>query len=224
MHDNISRNIRRWDQEYRWPKDGDEWDGQAKVCGIPYEDWKASLVHHLIEPYATAGLHVIEIAPGHGRWTEFLCEKPARLTAVDLSWNCLDFCRIRFQDRTNIDYEHTDGTALPPALTGQVDLVWSYDAFVHMAPEVIRAYLSEIHRVLKQGGQAILHHANVENIATHEQEKSEGWRSAMDAALMRRMAEEAGLGVAAQFVYWDEARKIGVPRFGDVITRLERMK
>jgi ubiquinone/menaquinone biosynthesis C-methylase UbiE len=222
MLDNIERNIKRWDREYRWPKDGDEWDGQAKVCGVPYDIWKEALVRHLITPNVTGDTRVLEIAPGHGRWTEFLVAAAAHVTAVDLSEKCLDFCRERFADRANIDYYLTSGTALPPGIDGTVDFVWSYDAFVHMAPEVIRAYLGEIQRVLKPGGSAILHHAHVENIETHEQDKNEGWRSAMDAPRMRRMAEEAGLKVTEQFVYWDEERKLGVPRYGDRITRLKK--
>ena len=45
-------------------------------------------------------------------------------------------------------------------LTGQIDVVWSFDSVVHIAPADIQSYLQHIQRVLKSGGVAVLHHAN----------------------------------------------------------------
>jgi hypothetical protein len=74
MSDNIEQNRKQWDLDWHWPQDGDEWVGQAAVCGVSYETWKESLVRHLIAPYVTNDMHVLEIAPGHGRWTGFALE------------------------------------------------------------------------------------------------------------------------------------------------------
>ena len=105
---------------------------------------------------------------------------------------------------------------------GRIDFVWSYDSFVHMDRNVIGGYLKEIKRVLKIGGTSILHHAGIENLDSHVQSEHPGWRSQMNADAMRQLAEEAGLEVMSQFVYWDEEARIGVPRFGDKITWLAR--
>jgi len=137
--DNIEQNLDKWDRSYTWPEDGDEWRGQALACNVTYEIWKQSLVDHLITPYIH-GANVIEIAPGHGRWTEYLVKAKA-LTLVDLSPNCLDFCRNKFRDHTNLEYWQTDGAGLPADHTGLIDLVWSYDAFVHMHPDVVESYI-----------------------------------------------------------------------------------
>lgn len=51
----IEENLRTWDRDYAWTADGDEWTGQAKRCGVPYEDWKRSVVERLIDPYARPG-------------------------------------------------------------------------------------------------------------------------------------------------------------------------
>jgi len=217
MSDNVAKNLRRWDEDHHWPRHGDEWNRQAAACGMDYGAWKLSMVEHLIAPYAGADKSVLEIAPGHGRWTEHLVPRFGRVVAVDLSPSCIDYCRKRFADARNVDYFVTDGTSLPQVA---VDFVWSFDAFVHMDRGVIGAYLREIARVLKQGGTAILHHANVADLAGHVQDDAEGWRAPMTAALFAQLAQDAGLAVEDQFVYWDAQKKIGVPRLGDRITKL----
>jgi|ERR1700749_2690816 len=219
--ENIRANRKKWDRDHTWPEDGDEWKGQSVDCGVSYADWKQSLIDNLIAPNVTSDMHVLEIAPGHGRWTEALVDRARNVSAVDLSQNCLDFCRARFADQ-NIAFFLTDGTSLPAGLTGSIDFLWSYDAFVHMAPGVIKAYLHEIARVLKSGSSAIIHHSGIENPDTHEQRGSRGWRSAVSAAMMRGFAEAAGLKVLAQITYWDEARGIGVPRNNDKITTVQK--
>lgn len=222
MLDNVKKNLVKWDEQYTWPQHGDEWYGQAALCGVPYDVWKQSMVQHLIVPNVTEPSHVLEIACGHGRWTEFLVKYAGHVTAVDLSASCLNYCRNRFRDQGNIDYFLTTGNTLPRCASGLIDFVWSYDSFVHMDREVICRYLSEIRRVLKVGGSAILHHANVDDLANHQQDGAPGWRSAMNIALMAQLAREARLSVVSQFAYWDIEKQIGAPRFGDRITHLRR--
>ena len=224
MLENIEKNLEQWDKKHLWSKDGDEWSGQAKVCNVAYEEWKSSLVANLITPALDSSANLLEIAPGHGRWTEHLLANSRHVTVVDISANCLDYCRNRFQEKTGIDYFLTTGCQLPRYMDGSIDFVWSYDSFVHMDRQVIFGYLLEMKRVLKIGGTATLHHANVENIDQHIQSEHKGWRSAMSAELMAQLVRDAGLEVQSQLVFWDEARKIGVPRFGDRITRLVRNK
>jgi ubiquinone/menaquinone biosynthesis C-methylase UbiE len=222
MRENVARNLELWDDAYDWPQNGDEWQGQADLCGVSYETWKRSLVEHLIAPHVDVHTRVLEIGPGRGRWTEYLVRSAAHVTLVDISAACLDYCRRRFGDRHNVDYFLTTGEVLPLHAQGRVDFVWSYDAFVHMDPEVVRAYLREVHRVLRDGGRAIIHHANVADLSAHRQDDAPGWRSAMTSGLMRELAEAAGLAVISQCTYWDAERRIGTPRFGDQVTHLRR--
>jgi len=41
----------------------------------------------------------LEIAPGHGRWTQFLQRLCQSLVAVDISEKCVEHCKTRFADR-----------------------------------------------------------------------------------------------------------------------------
>jgi ubiquinone/menaquinone biosynthesis C-methylase UbiE len=220
--DNVAANLKLWDQEHKWKLDGDEWAGQAELCGVPYPVWKDSLVDNLIRPHVTPVAQVIEIAPGHGRWSEYIIPTSGFVTLVDLSPNCLQFCRKKFAHCDNVDYYLTTGSSLPKYCDQNIDFIWSYDSFVHMAPAIIHAYLRGFTRVLRAGGVAVIHHANIENLNSHVQDDHPGWRSAVNAEMIRDFATELGLAVSAQFIYWDKSKTLGVPRFGDMITILTR--
>ena len=215
---NLQQNYLKWNTQYDWPEDGDEWKGQAQTCGIPYDVWKASLVTTLILPNVGPNRNVLEIGCGHGRWSSYLIENSAFCTLVDISPNCLDHCRIRYNASRKVEYFLTTGAYLPHYCDADIDFVWSYDSFVHMAPEVIDQYLFEIARVLRPTGAAIIHHANITDLSSHDQNKSLGWRSAVNNSLVHALVDRTGMRVERQFVYWDEVNKIGVPNHADSIT------
>lgn len=234
MKNTIEANLRMWDRTHDWTKDGDEWDGQARSSGIPYEDWKRSIVDTFLLPALSPSCACLEIAPGHGRWTETLAEHCRSLTLVDLSPACLEHCRQRFSRFDHIVYRRTDGTTLPEVADGSVDFVWSFDAFVHMEPAVIGAYFHEIRRVLRPGGRAVIHHAGrrdaallfaflrnwtalgnrlYKRISMADPADDDGWRSDVSRESLCRLAGAAGLVVSGQ-------TQFGVPRYGDWITTL----
>jgi ubiquinone/menaquinone biosynthesis C-methylase UbiE len=238
----VTENLHMWDQAHSWDEDGDEWKGQAIACGVPYPEWKQSLIDHLITPYIPPGGAVLEIAPGHGRWSGHLADRAGRLVLVDLSPTCLEHCQRRFAERTNIEYRQGDGSSLPADLTGALDLVWSFDSVVHIAPKDVASYLRHIHRVLKPGGMSVIHHANrfhwtlalapmrklgptatflYRALSICVQERIDGWRSPISARLFASMAREAGLEVVDQFSRWGDGR-CGVPRHNDRITVMRK--
>jgi ubiquinone/menaquinone biosynthesis C-methylase UbiE len=155
----VENNLRAWDERHNWRKDGDEWVGQAKYLRQPYDKWKMSLVEHFIVPNVKPDSAVLEIAPGHGRWSKEIVDRCSALTLVDLSPSCIEHCKEIFASRDHVTYITNDGKSLPGVADGSIDFVWSYDSFVHMDKTTIGAYLDEIDRVLKPGGKAIIHHA-----------------------------------------------------------------
>jgi SAM-dependent methyltransferase len=237
----IEDNLKTWDQEHHWVRDGDEWDGQAEFAGVPYKDWKSALVENLLLPNANPDTCVLEIAPGHGRWSEILAERCKELTLVDLSPSCIEFCKKRLSSYEHVHYFTTNGKILPGVPDGSIDFLWSFDSFVHMSPEVIQAYLHEANRVLCSGGKAVLHHAGRNNAALWlgflknwgEVGRSfykvlsmgkfgddDGWRSDVSQALVCQLADRAGLKVQDQVQTWGEQGKFGLQRYGDWMTTL----
>jgi ubiquinone/menaquinone biosynthesis C-methylase UbiE len=239
----IAENIRIWNDEYTWSEAGDEWNGQAAACGVPYAEWKRALIARLVLPYAVPGATILEIAPGHGRWSETLALRAGRLLLVDLSPTCIEYCRQRLGGREHLETFVTDGRSLPPDIDANVDLVWSFDSFVHIAAPDVGQYLHEIHRVLRPGGMAVIHHANRWHatlglaglrslgrpgrllyrwLSFGPGERADGWRSAVSARSFRRMAHDAGLDVLEQFSRWGAGDRYGVPRHNDRVTVLKK--
>lgn len=131
----------------------------AEHCRVPYEVWKQRLIEHFVLPYAHDA-DVLEIAPGHGRWSETLVRVARTVILVDLSPSCIAACRERFAGYPSVTYHVNDGVSLPAVDDESVDFVWSFDSFVHMDPLVIDSYLAECARVLRPGGHVVLHHAD----------------------------------------------------------------
>jgi ubiquinone/menaquinone biosynthesis C-methylase UbiE len=241
MKNSIENNRKVWDIEYSWPNDGDEWDGQAARCDQPYDAWKESLIGTFISPSVTPATTVLEIGAGHGRWSKEIADRCERLILIDLSPNCIAFCRRLFLDKENVTCLVNNGRTLEGVPDDCIDFVWSYDSFVHMTPDVIESYLAEIQRVLRQNGQAIIHHAGrrhlflwlrflrkfgrigsgVYKLLTMGQfGNKDGWRSDVSGHLFRKLAMRHGLVVKDQLTHWGKNQEYGVPRFHDAISLL----
>lgn len=243
MKNTVENNLKTWDQRYAWPKDGDEWDGQARLCHQPYEAWKRSLIDAFILPNITKNMVVLEIASGHGRWSREMVGLCKELILVDLSPSCIEFCKGLLATHSHVQYIANDGKSLPGVKDGYVDFVWSYDSFVHMDPDTIGAYLSEIRRVLKPGGKAIIHHPGRRHewlwlgflmqggktgrslykvVSMGKLGDDDGWRSNVSGQVFGKLAEDRGLAVQSQIRTWGKNHEFGIPRFSDAMTVLKK--
>ena len=251
MRNTIENNRRRWDEEHKWRRGGNEWVGQAKASGQPYRKWKRSVVRTFIAPNVRRRFTVLEIGPGRGRWSRKIAERCRELILVDLSPSCIDHCRELFGEDGNVTYVVGDGRSLPGVADGSVDFVWSYDAFVHMDPGTIAAYFAEIERVLRPGGKAVIHHSGrrhrrlrlrflrhlgkwparlytrlsleqPDDPRLRELQRDGGWRADVSKRMVKELAAEAGLKVKKQVRWWGENKEFGVPRYGDWIATLRK--
>ena len=193
---------RGWGQ-YDWKDRGDEW---SSAWGSSAWMWHLSL-RPRIAAYLPAQ-HILEIAPGHGRCTQFLLGECKRLTAVDLAPECVNACRTRFRGVEHFTCYANDGRSLPMVDDASVDLVFSWDSLVHAEAEVLQSYFGEIARVLRPGGAAFLHHSNLGSYescpAGTNSVRNQHWRSrSMTASSARDFATHCGLQcVTQELVPW----------------------
>jgi len=239
----VEWNRAAWSERHEWEQHGDEWSGMAAACGQPYELWKAALVDTFIVSSLTPTSDVLEIAPGHGRWTEHLLAGARRVEIVDINQDCLDACRVRFDDDPRLRGHLTTGSSLSFLERQSIDFAWSFDSFVHMDGDVIRGYLGELARVLRPGGRAIIHHAGirplalplapatrrlgvagrvVQRLAGQGRLRDSGNRSMVSRALVAGWARAAGFTVERQTQSWGDQGQYDVRKYGDWITILQK--
>jgi SAM-dependent methyltransferase len=148
--------LETWDSDTGWTAEGDEWSG---AWGGTEPLWWGTLLPR-IHAWVPSGV-VLELGPGHGRWSQFLRHLADELILVDVAPRCIDSCRSRFSDATNMGYHVGDGKSLPMVADGTVDFAFSFDSLVHAEADVMEAYANELARVLKPDGVAFLHHSNM---------------------------------------------------------------
>lgn len=191
----VAENELKWNH-YSWQRGENEWTQS--------EEWKASLIEHVMLKNISPDHVVLEIGPGFGRWTRKLIEISKHLVAVDVTEKCIAHCKKLFADKSNVEFHINDGRSLDVVAENSVDYVWSFDVFVHIEPPDIERYLREFQRILKDDGVVIIHHG----IAG---KTDFGWRSSLTLQTFLDLLEEHNFMLLQQFDSWgddDEFRVI----------------
>jgi SAM-dependent methyltransferase len=106
-----------------------------------------------------SGLHVLDIACGHGRVTRELAHRGATITGVDLSRALLDKAEaIEATDRLGITYVHGDAASVPQVPDTTIDAVVCNFGLSDI--DDLDGVLATVSRVLRPGGSfvfSILH-------------------------------------------------------------------
>lgn len=146
-----------WNRSYDWSHAGDEW---SEAWGGPDMQWFGTLLPRV--QALVPAKHVLEIAPGHGRWTKYLLgHAQTAYLGVDISQRCVAYCRQRFADAEHAQFHVNDGASVAMVQDGWADLVFSFDSLVHVDGAQLRGYIHEMARVLAPDGVAFLHHSNL---------------------------------------------------------------
>ena len=140
---------------YDWTEAGEEW---SEGWGGSHSQWYGVILPRVAR-FLPAG-SMLEIAPGHGRWTAYLREHCETLAIVDLDEACIEACRQRFRGDDGISCHVNDGRSLAMIADESVDFAFSFDSLVHADADVIAGYLRELARVLAPDGVAFVHHSN----------------------------------------------------------------
>ncbi|MGE0464111.1 MAG: class I SAM-dependent methyltransferase [Vicinamibacterales bacterium] len=221
-----------WDQQYagRYRHLGDEWcdDGTADRA-------HERRVMGLVEPWLRPGTRALEIGPGGGKWTVRLAPRVHSLLVFDVADAMLDRTRARCQAEglENAAFVLGDGSGLTGVADASLDLVFSYDVFVHIALEDTVAYVDELARVLAPGGVAIIHHAVAETAASWDRiESHNDWYRDRNHTLgqyyyhsregLRRAYERAGFEMVETWDSYCTSVFTVRKRADSVVPRLER--
>src|ERR1043166_6584029 len=135
----LQDNLQDWNEWYAWTEEGDEW---SREWGGVAPLWFGTLLPRL-RSFVPTGT-ILEIAPGYGRWTQFLTKLATRVVLVDVSPNCIDYCKKRFAEDERIEYYVNDGRSLEMVADDSIDLAFSFDSLVHAEIEVLVAYLAQL--------------------------------------------------------------------------------
>ena len=176
----VERNKEIWNKNYAWTQQGEEW---SSAWGGSEAQWFFAILPR-IHAFVPAGA-ILEIAPGFGRWTNYLKDWCKHLTVVDLSEKCINACKKRFAADSHIIYYVNDGKSLEIVDDQSIDFVFSFDSLVHSEADVIEKYLEQLSRKLKPNGIGFIHHSNL----AHYQEVS-GPTHARAASMMSSLFED----------------------------------
>jgi ubiquinone/menaquinone biosynthesis C-methylase UbiE len=208
----LEENRRTWDT-WDWSDYGEQWTEDVRQFrGVDPKEWKDRLIRELIDEGVPEGSDVLEIGPGAGRWTEHLLPRSRRMILADISARCIAICIDRFGSDPRVEAHVLDDATLSFQADNSVDVIWSYDVFVHVNPHDTARYIEEAARVLRVGGSAIVHHSGT---YANDQIAADGYRSNMTAELFADLAERNGLRVVEQ-----DRELAHLP--GDVISHLHK--
>jgi SAM-dependent methyltransferase len=189
----VDDNLRQWDA-YAWSDGGEEW---SRPWGNASLQWAITIYPRIMHLLPVR--HIIEIAPGNGRWLPFLLAHCQSYFGVDISPRCIEYCQRTYSRLPQKPrFKVGDGLSLPFALDCETDFVFSFDSLVHVEIDCLSDYAKEIYRVLRPGGHGFLHHSN---IGEYEPDTvtNDGWRGVtVSADNFGRECTAAGLQVLSQ--------------------------
>lgn len=191
---------------------GEEWFAPGEVAAI----WTA-----FGAPHVGPGVDAVEIGCGGGKWSRMLAPRVRSYTAADVSAEMLARTRALLGDGSSNRYVKLDGIDWRPLLDGAFDLLWTFDVLVHFDMEDLWGALRETRRVLRPGGVAVVHVADLlsdEGFAQFAREAPANRGSDKlfcrlryySDDVMRRLVEGAGLAVAGSNLV--AGRKTHAPR------------
>jgi ubiquinone/menaquinone biosynthesis C-methylase UbiE len=181
---------RIWNDLGLWADGGHEW---SKSFGTTENLWNT----YLFDPLKKfRGKKILEIAPGHGRISQFLSILADELIVIDLNESCIEQTKKKLGNHIK-EYHVNDGLSLTSIPSNSVDLVFSFDSFVHMHQNVIKSYVKEISRVLVNGGHGFIHHSNFQQGQDYSF-RNWGGRSNMTKELFESFVIENEMNILSQ--------------------------
>ncbi|OOM79966.1 class I SAM-dependent methyltransferase [Clostridium sp. BL-8] len=163
------------------------------------------IIEPVLEKYSLINkeMKVMDFACGRGRIANFLKDNYKKLILCDISKDALDYCKMRFDCNSNIEYIQS----LPQEISindESLDLIYSWDAMVHFNYKMLDIYISEFSRILKNGGYCFIHHSNLDGCMLDGNNTSENfnenieWRAKICKQDVMRIAKKSNFEILEQ--------------------------
>jgi hypothetical protein len=149
-------NDKYWGGQYDWSMRGEEW---SEAWGTSEAQWFSSIfarIHRFLPAPS-----ILEIAPGFGRWTNFLLPMCKTYVGIDLSEECVTACKNSFHNYPHAAFYKNDGRTLSAGRDHKYDLIFSFDSLVHVELDIIESYVEQCLQMLARDGVAFIHHSNL---------------------------------------------------------------
>lgn len=139
--------------------------------------------------------HVLDLACGHGRFSELLAPLASRLIVADANESCVAATKERLKQFDNVEYVLTNGYSLDPVSDNTITFIFCFDAMVHFDDEVVGAYIEETARILVPGGIGFFHHSNFTDRPGADHRTNPHARNFMSTELFSHKSLKSGLNV-----------------------------
>ncbi|HTM08207.1 MAG TPA: class I SAM-dependent methyltransferase [Verrucomicrobiae bacterium] len=116
------------------------------------------VLNRYVLPYVNQEHCALEIGPGGGRWTRYLLGFK-KLWVVDYYAELLDELKKNFA-LPNIAFVKNNGTDFPGIETRSIDYLFSFDVFVHLDEDLIKAYLTSMKPILKPEANVVIQYSD----------------------------------------------------------------
>lgn len=190
----LTWNYQTWNNAHRWEKGGEEW---SAGWGSAHSQWHGTILPR-ISRFLPARC-VLEIAPGYGRWTQFLLPQCSEYFGIDISDKCIEKCKERFGGAARAHFTVNDGLSLNMVPDEHVDFVFSFDSLVHVEIDVVREYVWQICKKLSKTGIAFIHHSNAAADGCDKAQAASVARSlTVSATIVKEFVEDCGARVFIQ--------------------------
>lgn len=195
-------------------------DGALAFTGLKTDFFtrvKADYIVELVDShFGRRDIEALDVGCGVGNYHQLLSPVFARLSGVDVSSACIETARLR---NPTVAYAAYDGGALPYP-DASFDLAFTICVLHHVPPAAWPGFLSEMRRVLKPGGMALIFEHNPRNRLTMRVVN----KCAFDEdAVLLRMEETEALMTQAGFASVEGRFILSVPAKGAALRRIDQM-
>ena len=153
--------------------------------------------------------NLLELACGQGRHSERFARDFRHITVCDPNETNIAITSQRLikNETSNFNAFICNGSNLEELADKSFETIICYDAMVHFEQHIVWSYLTEFKRILKDGGQILIHHSSLSKlklVSVLDYRKNPGMRNYLDQELLELNLAELGFRtLSKEIIQWD---------------------